>query len=232
MELDRRRRLIELSNRYRILIMEDDAYGDLCYEGQQLPLLKSMDSSGYVIYISTFSKNVYSGLRLGWMVAHKKVVSRFAAVKQITDLHSSSLSQTIIERFILNGGIEKHLSKICREYKQKRDAMCDALYRYAPAGMTWNRPKGGYYIWCSLPEGLSASKLVSAAAEKNVAFIPGPAFYTSPGLGDNNLRMNFTFAPLKDIDKGVLSLCEAIKELMRERKKVDPYMDIEITPIV
>lgn len=232
MELDRRRRLIELANRYRILIMEDDAYGDLCYDGHQLPLLKSMDSSGYVIYISTFSKNVYSGLRLGWMIAHKKVVERFSAVKQVTDLHSSSLSQTIIERFILSGAIDKHISKICKEYKNKRDVMCDALSRYAPKGMTWNRPKGGYYIWCSLPEGISASELVPKAAEKNVAFIPGSAFYASPDLGDGNLRLNFTFASLKDIDKGVLRLCEAIKELMQESKKDDLYMDIEITPIV
>ncbi|HEY9062772.1 MAG TPA: PLP-dependent aminotransferase family protein [Pseudobacteroides sp.] len=232
MELDRRRRLIELANRYRILIMEDDAYGDLCYDGHQLPLLKSMDSSGYVVYISTFSKNVYSGLRLGWMVAHKKVVERFAAVKQVTDLHSSSLSQTIIERFILSGGIDRHMAKICREYKQKRDIMCDALSKYAPKGMTWSRPKGGYYVWCKLPEGVSALELVPKAAEKNVAFIPGSAFYASPGLEDGNLRLNFTFAALKDIDKGVFRLCEAIKELMQASKKDDIYTDIEINPIV
>ncbi|KNY29951.1 PLP-dependent aminotransferase family protein [Pseudobacteroides cellulosolvens] len=232
MDLARRRRLIELANRYRILIMEDDAYGDLCYEGHQLPLLKSMDGSGYVIYISTFSKNVYSGLRLGWMVAHKKVVTRFAQVKQIMDLHSSSLSQAIIEKFILNGGIEKHISKLCKDYKYKRDAMCDALSRFAPAGMTWTRPKGGYYVWCNLPEGISATDLVSKAAEKKVVFVPGTSFYLSSGQGDNQIRLNFTYASLSDIAVGVRYLCEAIKELTESSKKNDPYMDIEINPIV
>jgi len=232
MDIARRRKLIELANRYRILIMEDDAYGELCYEGHQLPLLKSMDSSGYVIYISTFSKNVYSGLRIGWMVAHKKIVAKFAAVKQIMDLHSSSLSQTIIEKFILSGGIEKHISKICKEYKQKRDAMCNALLKYAPAGMTWIKPKGGYYVWCNLPDGISAMELISKAAEKKVVFVPGSSFYVSSGQGDNQMRLNFTYASLSDIEDGVRYLCEAVKELLEGSRDDEPYMNIEINPIV
>ncbi|MDP4179759.1 MAG: PLP-dependent aminotransferase family protein [Bacillota bacterium] len=231
MGLERRRRIIELANTYKVLIMEDDAYGELCYEGHQLPILKSMDNNGYVIYLSTFSKNVYAGLRLGWMVAHKRIIKRVAAAKQIIDLHSSSLSQWIIERFITNGGLEAHMIKVCREYKLKRDVMLDALSKYAPSDLIWNTPKGGYYIWCKLPQGVSASELVSKAAERKVVFVPGTSFFTSD-QGDDHIRLNFTYAPVKDIKPGISRLCEAIKDLAQNKVSSEAYIDMEINPIV
>ena len=166
------------------------------------------------------------------MVAHKKIVAKFSAVKQITDLHSSSLSQAIIEKFILSGGIEKHISKICKEYKQKRDAMCNALSKFAPPGMTWVKPKGGYYVWCNLPEAYRLWSLFPKAAEKKVVFVPGSSFYVSPGQGDNQMRLNFTYASLNEIEDGVMYLCEAIKELSEVSRDDEPNMNIEINPIV
>ena len=231
MELERRTRLIELANKYKVLIIEDDAYGDLRYEGHPLPLLKSLDNDGYVIYLSTFSKNVYAGLRLGWMVAHKKVVNKFAAAKQVMDLHSSSLSQWIIERFITSGGLDLHIPRLCKDYRLKRDAMCDALSKNAPADLIWNRPRGGYYIWCKLPSGVSASKLIPKAAERKVVFVPGTPFYIT-GQGDDYIRLNFTFAAIKDITEGVQRLCEAMKELMNDHESHDVYLTLEINPIV
>lgn len=231
MELERRRQLLELACKYRVLILEDDAYADLCYEGQPLPSLKSMDNEGYVIYLSTFSKTIYSGLRLGWMVAHKKAVKQFAAAKQIVDLHSSSLSQWIVERFIARGGLKRHVPEICREYRVKRDAMYDALVKYAPADLIWNRPRGGYYIWCRLPEGVSATKLIGRAAERKVVFVPGTAFFVAE-QGDNYIRLNFTFVPLDEITAGVQRLCEAIRELMEHDEGHGGDTAVEINPIV
>lgn len=231
MELERRKQLVELAYKYRVLIVEDDAYGDLCYEGHSLPILKSMDNDGYIIYLSTFSKTVYSGLRLGWMVAHKRVVKEFAAAKQIMDLHSSSLSQWIIERFITNGSLETHVPKICREYRLRRDAMHDALSKYAPADLIWNRPRGGYYIWCRLPRSVSASKLISKAAEYKVVFVPGTSFFTL-GQGDDFIRLNFTFALFQDIDEGIKKLCQAMKDLIYTKGNQEVFTDIEINPIV
>jgi DNA-binding transcriptional MocR family regulator len=230
MDLQRRRQLVELARKYRVLILEDDAYGDLCYEGFPLPTLKSMDNEGYVIYLSTFSKNIYAGLRLGWMVAHKKAIKNFAAAKQIMDLHSSSLSQWIVERFITSGGLERHLPYICREYRMKRDAMYDALVKYAPADLIWNRPRGGYYIWCRLPRQVSAAKLVAAAGERKVAFVPGSSFFVTD-QGDNYMRLNFTFAPLDDIAEGVRRLCSAIQELLDSYAEYQGYTPLEINPI-
>jgi Transcriptional regulators containing a DNA-binding HTH domain and an aminotransferase domain (MocR family) and their eukaryotic orthologs len=231
MELERRRKLMELAYKYRVLILEDDAYADLCYEGNPLPPLKSMDNQGYVIYLSTFSKTIYSGLRLGWMAAHKKAINKFAAAKQIMDLHSSSLSQWIVERFIVNGGLEKHIPKVCREYRVKRDIMYDALLKYAPADLIWNRPRGGYYIWCKLPKQVQASKLVSPAAQRRVVFVPGTAFFTA-NQGDNYIRLNFTFASQKDIAAGVQHLCEAMLELIDRHDDFPADTEMEINPIV
>jgi DNA-binding transcriptional MocR family regulator len=231
MPLERRKRLVDLAVRYRALILEDDAYGDLCYEGVQPPLLKSMDNGGYVIYLGTFSKSVYSGLRLGWMTAHKKIIKRCSAVKQIMDLHSSSLSQWIIERFVTSGDFDAHIVKTCGEYRLRRDAMASALKKYAPAGMSWNLPKGGYYFWCRLPEGVSASGLIARAAEYKVVFVPGNPFFASE-QGDNYIRLNFTFAPLKEIPEGIKRLCRAVRDLLtlRENKEIEKVM--EINPIV
>ncbi len=230
LELERRKRLVELASKYNVIILEDDAYGDLCYEGRLLPMLKSMDNDGHVIYLSTFSKNIYSGLRLGWMVAHKKIIKEFASGKQLMDLHSNSLSQWIVERFIENGSLEAHLIKICGEYRSRRDIMYEALSKYAPKDLIWNRPKGGYYIWCRLPDGVSASKLVAKAADYKVSFVPGSPFFAS-GQGDDYIRLNFTFAPVKDIDEGIKRLCAAMKELLHEKGQ-DDYSMTEINPIV
>lgn len=228
MSMERRKELVEIAYKYKVIIVEDDAYGDLCYEGKSLSLLKSMDNRGYVIYLNTFSKNIYSGLRVGWMVAHKKAIKKFAAAKQIMDLHSSSLSQWIVERFIKSGAFELHVGKIREEYKKRRDIMYYALSKYAPKGMIWNKPRGGFYIWCKLPGDVSASKLISKMDEYKVTFVPGNAFFTA-GQGDNFIRLCFTFAPLDEIDEGIRRLCNAVNELINSE---DFLEDIEIVPIV
>ena len=231
MPLERRKRLADLAGRYNVMVLEDDAYGDLCYEGRQPPLLKSLDGTGHVIYLCTFSKNVYSGLRLGWIVANKRVVRQFSAAKQLMDLHSSSLSQWMVERFVVSGGMEAHLQRICAEYRVRRDKMLSALKRYAPDGMTWNVPKGGYYIWCRLPQGVSANALVPKAAEQGVAFIPGDPFFAS-GEGDSYIRLNFTFAPKDKIDEGIRRLSLSVRQILSERRSCADDAPIELNPIV
>ncbi len=230
MTLKRRKQLIELAQKYSVLILEDDAYGDLRYEGHAMPLVKSMDNDGYVIYLSTFSKNIYSGLRLGWITAHKRVIQKFSAAKQIVDLHSSSLSQWIVERFIKNGSFDTHLNTICQEYRRRRDMMQDALMRFAPPGLRWNIPRGGFYIWCELPEGVLSSELVLKAAERKVALLPGNLFFLS-GDGEGYFRLNFTYAALKDIETGVYRICESIRELMNVQNAPDAPVGIDAIPI-
>ncbi|NLT15443.1 MAG: PLP-dependent aminotransferase family protein [Clostridiales bacterium] len=231
MTIGRRKRLVELAKRYNVIILEDDAYGGIDFEEGGLPLLKELDDSGFVIYLSSFSKNVYSGLRMGWIAADKRIIREFSACKQLTDLHSGSLSQWLVERFILSGGLDAHMKKICVEYRVRRDLALSALGRFAPKGAVWNNPKGGYYIWCRLPEGLSADSLIKKAAEYKVSFIPGTPFFSS-GCGDDYIRLNFTYAPINSIEEGIRLLCKAMKELT-ELRTPDAYEHVtEVTPIV
>ena len=231
MPLERRKSLVELAHKYRVIILEDDAYADLCYDGQVIPKLKSLENEGYVIYLSSFSKITYPGLRMGWMAAHRQVIKRFAAVKQTMDLHSSSLSQWLIERFIASGGLDRHIPHICSEYSIKRDTMYQALIKHAPKGMEWNKPKGGYYIWCKLPDGVPSSKLISKAAQYKVAFVPGSTFFTEVQV-DNYIRLNYTFSSLNNIEEGIRRLCKAIKDVLSSESKQEVIEDLEINPIV
>lgn len=230
MSLSRRRELISLANRYRTLILEDDAYGELCYEGTPPPTLKSMDTEGYVIYLSTFSKAVYSGLRIGWMVAHKRLIQRCVSAKQTMDLHSASLSQWVLEPF-LGRDFVSHIEKMRNEYRQKRNLMADSLERFAPTGSSWNRPSGGYYIWMTLPRDIDINLLVKKAAEKGVAFVPGYAFYLD-NRPTGELRLNFTGASMTEIPEGIRRLCSAVDEAAQEQRSLSPLYGIEFSPII
>lgn len=228
--LERRKELLRLATAYKTLILEDDAYGELYYDEAPLPTLKSMDGGSRVIYLNTFSKTVYPGLRTGWVVAHKALIKQFAMARSTIDLHNNCVSQVIIERFIENGGLEKHLGQLCREYPARRDTMTDALRRYAPAGMEWTVPKGGFYLWCRLPEGVSGTALLKKASEYKVAYVPGPPFYQSGG-GDGYMRLNFTFASPDEVQKGIKLLCSAVADMLGEREYEYPA-DMEINPVL
>lgn len=232
MSTSKRIRFLELINKYGVPVLEDDPYSELCYEGQTMTPLKSMDKSGYVIYLSTFSKTVYPGLRLGWIWANKKLIYRLSNIRQLMDLHSSCISQLIVEHFIASGEMEKYLSLIRREYRDGRDIMMDALKTYAPPGLTWNHPDGGYYLWCRLPEGLPADLLATQAAQNGVAVLPGTPFYLPGQKGENYIRLNYTFPPRNRITEGIRVLCEVIRKLTVSEKEDGALSDGEISPIL
>lgn len=221
MSLDRRRHLIELANRFKTLILEDDAYGELSYAEAQLPSLKSMDSSGHVIYLSSFSNFFYPGLRIGWIATHSRMIKRFAAARQSADLHTNSLSQKIIEHFISGPCYEEQLRHIRAIYKARHDRMITALERHAPPGMSWTAPGGGCYIWCRLPDGMLSMQLLSKCSEQNVSFLPGSIFFSS-AQEHEYLRLNFTCVSEQDIDKGIKVICGLTAELQRQKGKARP----------
>lgn len=231
MSLERRKQLLELVNHYKIPVLEDDAYGELCYQGEPLPSLKSMDYSGYVIYLNTFSKTVYPGLRIGWIVADKKVVARLAGVRQTVDLHTNCLSQIIIERYLASGRIENHLKMISEQYRERRDLMALTLSKHQDSGIRFHIPRGGYYIWCQLPKEVSEDDLVKKAGADGVVFLPGACcFVTVPAGGF--IRLNFTFADRKEITRGIEILCHAIKELKENGSRTGSGELIDLNPIV
>jgi DNA-binding transcriptional MocR family regulator len=184
MSLERRRRLLELAHRFQVPVLEDDPYCDLRYEGEPLPSLKALDEHGYVIYFSSFSKVLFPGLRIGWLAAPRPAARQLALAKQTVDLHSSTVGQFLLDRFVRDGHYARHVKRVRAEYTHRRDLMDEALRTEAPAGVSWTKPEGGFYFWLRFPDGIRQSQLLARAAELNVSFLPGkPATRTA---GENH----------------------------------------------
>ncbi len=190
MSLHDRQELIRLAARYRLVIVEDDPYSQLYYGQQPPPSLKSLDTYGGVIYIGTFSKILFPGLRTGWVIAAPQVINRLAQEKQHIDLHSNSLSQILLHTCLGEEFLTNHLSTVRMEYKKRRDAMVSAIRRYCNGYMDFNIPEGGFYLWCTLTPPASGTELIRRAAAAGVSFVPGEAFYTN-GSKSNEIRLCF-----------------------------------------
>ncbi len=218
MDTGSRRRLIELAARYRVPIIEDDIYRELRYDGADLPPLKSLDRYGLVIYINSFSKVGFPGLRVGWIAAPRIVIDHLNAAKERCDLHASLMAQAAIYDFTRRGLLAKHIKRAKKAYAQRRDAMLQSLERYFPEEASWNNPEGGMAIWVKLPESLNASQLLIQASEQGVVFSPGEYFYAcSPQPA--TMRLAFTMAGPAQIEEAIKRLGAVIKTRLTSLKK-------------
>ncbi|ODA40349.1 PLP-dependent aminotransferase family protein [Desulfosporosinus sp. BG] len=215
MSLSRRQELLKLAYQYHVPILEDDPYSELYYEGMPSPSLKSMDKHGHVIYLGTFSKMLLPGLRLGWCVAPSAVLEQLALAKQHVDLHTSTTVQWMMTDFCRQGLLDKHLHIVRNRYQQQLNTMVTALTEFAPPGLSWTVPEGGFYLWCELPPSIKASTLLTKAAEKKVTFIPGNAFYINSG-GKNRIRLCFSRHSETTIREGIRRLCTAVLEILNQ----------------
>jgi 2-aminoadipate transaminase len=219
LSLARRRALVELSDRYGIPLIEDDPYGQLRYEGEHIRPLVVLDAErdnthengkyrGNVIYLSTFSKTLAPGLRLGWVVAPREVIQRLVQAKQGTDLHTSTFVQLVATEVIERGVLDRNVRRVREMYRARRDVMLRALDRAFPdasLGVSWTRPDGGLFLWMRLPEEIDAADLLRDAVEQSVAFVPGASFHPD-GSGRNTLRLNFSHADPGRIEEGIARL--------------------------
>ncbi len=213
LSLERRKALLELADREDFLIIEDDPYGRLRFRGEPLPSLKSLDTSGRVICLRTFSKTLAPGLRTGYMVGNPEFLRRIVILKQSADLCSPALTQYIILEMLQNGAMEKYIRQVIAVYGQKEAVMVAALKAHqAETGATFNEPEGGMFFWLQLPEGLDAESLLFKALEAGVAYVKGPAFYTDATSGRNCLRLNFSQPSVSQIERGVERLASIIQE--------------------
>jgi len=225
----RRHQLVLLADKYGVPIVEDDPYGQLRYEGEHLPPLVVIDrenlrrdngySIGNVIYLSTFSKTLAPGLRLGWIVAPPDVIGKFVQLKQGADLHTSTFVQMVAYEVARDNFLDEHVKLIRRVYRERRDVMLQSLQEFFPPEVNWTRPMGGLFLWVKLPAGLNAQKLFEAALRENVAFVPGDSFYAPNGNHDDalrHLRLNFSAATPEQIREGVRRLSVAVKQQVQE----------------
>ena len=212
LSMERRKRLLELASEYDFLIIEDDPYSPILYTPIEVTPLKSMDTEGRVIYLSTFSKILSPGLRLGWIVADDRIIEKFVLAKQGMDLCTSPLVQYIAYGALKRKVIQENLPKICALYKTKRDSMLEALETYFPEGCRWTKPIGGLFIFVWLPERVNTKELIQDCIKKyKVAYVPGQSFFVD-GSGKNTMRLNFSYPAMDEIEEGIKRLGQAIKE--------------------
>jgi len=225
----RRHELVLLADRYGVPLVEDDPYGQLRYEGEHLPPLVVLDrenlkrdngySMGNVLYLSTFSKTLAPGLRLGWIVAPVDVVTKLSQLKQGADLHTSTFTQMVTYEVARDGFIDEHVKHIRQVYRERRDVMLQALKDHFPPEISWTHPQGGLFLWITLPEGMDCQKLFQAALKENVAFVPGDCFYARNGHteeGGRHLRLNFSYGQPQQIREGIRRLALAVKSQRTE----------------
>src|SRR4051794_30023633 len=207
MSLPRRRRLVEVARERELLVLEDNPYGLLRYEGEPLPTLLSLDGGDFVIYLGTFSKILSAGLRLGWTVAPRPVLQKMNLGKQAADLCSSSLTQHFVSTYFAEGRWEEYLRSLQELYRRRRDTMLDALAEHFPAESSWTHPQGGLFIWATMPKYMDTTDLLARALRHNVAFVPGRAAYLD-GRGASSMRLNFSGVGEADIREGIRRIGE------------------------
>ena len=206
--IERRARLVDLAARHGVFIVEDDPYGELRFEGEDLPPIISYHKEN-VIYLSTFSKTLAPGIRLGWIIAPEKVIDKLVLVKQGTDLHTGTFVQHVANDICQRGILRRHVQKIRAEYHKRRDVMLEAMEEAFPKEAVWTRPQGGLFLWVRLPEQIDTEKMFYSALEEKVAFVPGHVFYPNGG-GHNTMRLNFSCMGPDSIRVGIDRLGRAL----------------------
>ncbi len=212
MSLERRRHLVEIARERELLVIEDNPYGLLRYEGDPLPTLYELDGGDYVVYLGTFSKILSPGLRLGWLCAPPPVLAKVILGKQASDLCTSTLAQYFVAEFFAEGRWREYVGELCDVYRARRNAMLESLERHFPAEATWSKPEGGLFLWATLPDFIDTTDLLARALRDNVAFVPGVAAFADGRTGRNSMRLNFSGSTEEEIREGVRRIGAVVSE--------------------
>jgi 2-aminoadipate transaminase len=221
--LEHRKELLEIASEYDFLIIEDDPYGELVFEGEAIPTIKSLDTKGRVIYIGTFSKVLAPGFRLAWIIGSEEIINRFSLTKQSADLCSNMFVQYVAYEYIKGGYLDIQIKHIKQLYKHKRDVMIEALKKYFPKEAKWTVPGGGMFLWVTLPKMVNTRLMFKRAVAKQVAYVVGDAFYPDSS-NYNSMRLNFSYSDDDVIREGIKRLGEVIKEEMTTPYEKDEYV--------
>jgi DNA-binding transcriptional MocR family regulator len=229
--LEGRRELLAMAAKAQVPIIEDDFYHELRYDGAPLMPLRGLDRHGLVIAVGTFSKILFPGLRVGWVVAPPAVMERLIAAKRVSDLHTSALIQAAIYHFCRRRLLDQHMARMRLEYRRRRDTLLQALGRHSPAGVTWTQPQGGFSLWLTLPQGVDSHSLLPEAARAGVLYTPGSLFYAD-GVGRDHVRLSFSEIAPEQIDEGVQRLARVIGAAARHSHRSRVSVGQESPPLV
>lgn len=212
--MERRKKFMDIINKYEIPVIEDNPYGELRYEGENMPSLRSMDTKGLVVFLGSFSKILAPGYRIGWVCASPEILHKYICMKQGSDLQPSSVSQLEINKFMDMYSLDEHVEKIKEVYGHRRNVMLDAMKKEFPEGVTFTHPEGGLFTWVVLPEYMNAREIALECIKNNVAYVPGGSFFPNGG-NENTFRMNYSCMPDEKIIEGVKRLADVIKKNMK-----------------
>lgn len=212
MSIEKRKKMLELANKYDVLILEDNPYGDLRFSGEDVPTIKSLDKDGRVIYVGSFSKILSPGMRLGYVVANEEITGKIEIAKQANDVHTPLLTQMVATEFIKRYDIEKIIEKGKALYGKKCAFMLECMDKYFPKSVTYTRPEGGLFIWCTAPGGTDSNKLLAKCLEQKVAFVAGNSFVVDSEKPSNFFRLNYSTMPEEKIEKGIKTLGKVLAE--------------------
>ena len=205
LRLETRKKIVEIAEKYGVVVIEDDPYGRIRYKGEHLPSIKSFDKSGCVVYLTSVSKTIAPALRVALAVADEKIIRKMAVCKQAVDVQTVTLTQAVVDQFIRTGEIDRGIARSLPLYREKAEAMLAALDKYMPESFVHTVPEGGLFIWGEFTDGTSAKAKFREAVENKVAFVSGNDFFAD-GSGDNTMRLNFSNATLEQIELGVKRL--------------------------
>ena len=212
-DFETRKAVLALAEKYDILILEDNPYGDLRFSGEDVPTYKSMDRDGRVIYCGSFSKVLSSGMRIGFLCANKDILSKIVVAKQVEDVHTNVFFQMVCAKYLSECDLEAHIAGIRDMYRHKAGLMISALEENMPASVSFTRPEGGIFLWCSLPEGKSLDEFVKRAGEKNVFVVPGTAFTADPAEPSRSFRLNYSMPTDEEIVRGIKILADIARDM-------------------
>lgn len=231
MSIESRARLLELARAHRVPIVEDDTYVELRYGGHRLPSLKAADEDGLVLYLNSFSKVNFPGIRVGWICGPQPAIERLEAAKRTCDLHTDLLAQTGLYEFCRRGLLDKHLRKVRKIYKERMEAMVDALQRHLASAMKWITPEGGLALWATAPPEVDSERLLRAAVARGVAFSCGKGFYSGPP-DPRTLRLCFAAETPEAIEKGIKRLSLALQDTLAEIDRQEMGRALSSRPMV
>ncbi|TYQ14857.1 UNVERIFIED_CONTAM: 2-aminoadipate transaminase [Acetivibrio alkalicellulosi] len=210
--LERRKALLDIANKYQVMIVEDNPYGELRFDGEILPALKSLDTSNSVMYLGTFSKTFCPGMRIGWISVGEEVLEKCILVKQGADLHTSTINQMQLNMYLENYDLDTHIQRLKKVYKCRRDALIAAMSNELPLSIKFNIPDGGLFTWLEMPDDMDSRVLLDICLKKGVAFVPGHSFYANTSIY-NTFRINYSNMPEDRIVEGVKRIATGISEL-------------------
>lgn len=213
--LERRKKFMEVVNKYEIPVVEDNPYGELRFEGEFLPSLKSLDTKGLVLLLGTFSKTFAPGFRLGWIAASTELIGKCDLIKQGADLASASSAQRVASYFIANCDFDGHVQKVRAVYAKRCKAMQEAMATYFPTGVTYTSPQGGLFCWVTLPKEVNARDVFKDCVEAKVAFVPGDAFFVKPEGNANYMRLNYSCSDEAKIEEGIKRIATVLTKYVK-----------------